>query len=204
MTSSTHHQEVAMFHQLPPLPFALDALAPAISRETLEFHHDKHHRGYVDKTNELVNGTAFEKMPLEELVTRSAQPNFDHPKRQNVFNNASQAWNHAFYWQSLSPKKLVQPEELLKPAAQADFQKLGEDHFGSGWLWLVSEPGGRVRWHATHDAVSPLVEKLNPLLACDLWEHAYYIDYRNERKRYLEAAWTLLNWDFARENLRRG
>jgi Fe-Mn family superoxide dismutase len=182
----------------------MDALQPHLSRETLEYHWGKHHRGYVDKLNELVQGTEQESLGLEELVRSASGP---------VFNNAAQAWNHAFYWNSIAPRP-SRPAGELEGAIQRDFGSLdvcldklrraAAGVFGSGWAWLLIAENGRLRVDATPDAENPLRTGLTPLLTLDVWEHAYYIDYRNERARYLSAVAGILNWDFAATNYSSG
>ena len=191
---------------LPPLPYAADALAPAISRATLEVHHGKHHKAYVDKTNALTKDGPLADASLEEIV-RQAHGRGD----QALFNQAAQAWNHGFYWRSLQPVAAV-PPQVLERALVASFGTVADfvdaflaeaaKHFGSGWAWLVAE-GEALRIETTHDAGCPIVAGLRPLLVLDVWEHAYYLDRKNDRKAYLDAAGQLLAWDFAAENLER-
>jgi Fe-Mn family superoxide dismutase len=188
---------------LPPLPYALDALSPHISKETLEYHHGKHHRAYVDKFNELAAGTEYADLPLE-LVVKKAQG--------EIFNNAAQAWNHNFYWNCLAPDGGGEPPGDIAQAINsqfgtfADFKKqfsrTAIDVFGSGWAWLVKAPGGSVAIRATANAQTPLTTDDRPLLTCDVWEHAYYVDHRNSRQEYLNAYWALVNWKFAERNFR--
>ncbi|MFM5929931.1 MAG: superoxide dismutase [Novosphingobium sp.] len=191
---------------LMPLPYEIDALEPAISAETLKVHHGKHHKAYVDKTNELVAGTELEGKPLEAIIDAARGEN------TKLFNQAAQVWNHAFYWHSLAPKS-AKPEGALADAITADFgsmedliEKLIEEgvaHFGSGWAWLV-EKGGKLAIISTHDADLPTEKAGNPLLVLDVWEHAYYLDRKNDRKAYLTSASGAINWAFAAENLERG
>ncbi|WP_374651933.1 superoxide dismutase [Dongia sp.] len=190
---------------LPDLPYAIDALAPHISKETLEFHHGKHHKTYVDTLNKLIEGTEFEGKPLEEIVRNSSG---------KVFNNAAQAWNHAFYWHSMAPKAGGEPEGGLGEAIRqkwgafdafkTEFGKMAADTFGSGWVWLVQTPAGELEIRSTANAQTPLTTADKPLLTCDVWEHAYYIDYRNKRPDYVGAFWNVANWKFAAENMARG
>jgi superoxide dismutase, Fe-Mn family len=200
--------KAAMTIPLFALPYAPDALAPDISAETLELHHGAHHKGYVDKTNKAIEGTPLADASLEEIV-RAASVSGDN----KLFNQAAQAWNHGFYWMSLSPSE-AGPDKALAAAIEASFgshdglarelAKQGEAHFASGWLWLVSK-GDALEVTTTHDAATELNGAGNPLLTIDLWEHAHYLDYRNERPRYLkEVIARRLNWDFASENLARG
>ncbi|PLC53557.1 superoxide dismutase [Fe] [Pollutimonas nitritireducens] len=191
-----------MAFTLPPLPYALDALAPHISKETLEFHYGKHHQTYVTNLNNLVAGTEFESSSLEEIVKKSSG---------GVFNNAAQVWNHTFYWNSLSPNGGGEPTgDLLSAingkwgsvdAFKEAFNKSAAGNFGSGWTWLVKKPDGSVDIVNTSNAATPITTSDIPLLTCDVWEHAYYIDYRNARPKYLENFWNLVNWDFAASNL---
>ncbi len=186
-----------MPHSLPDLPYPKDALQPHISQETLEFHHGKHHRAYVTKLNELIAGTEFENASLEDIIKRSSGP---------LFNNAAQTWNHTFYWQSMSPKGGGEPKGKVADAIRggfgsfADFKekfsKAAEGTFGSGWAWLVRGQGGALEIVSTSNAQNPMTEGKTPLLTCDVWEHAYYIDYRNARPEYVKAFWNLVNWDF--------
>jgi Fe-Mn family superoxide dismutase len=188
-------------HELPALPYGMDALAPHISRETLEFHYGKHHRAYVSKLNELVKNSAFEGMALADLVKKSTGP---------IFNNAAQVWNHSFYWNCLSPKGGGKPAGRLAAAIDAAFGSFDQfvsqfknsalGKFGSGWTWLVQSGDGTLTIRNSDDADNPLRWDQTPLLVCDVWEHAYYIDYRNERAKYIEAFWHLVNWDFVTGN----
>ena len=191
-----------MAFELPALPYKNDALAPHISKETLEFHYGKHHAGYVAKLNAAVAGTDSEKKSLDDLV-KSA--------KGGVFNNAAQIWNHTFYWNSLSPNGGGNPTGKIATAIKAsfgsfeDFKKEFTDKagtlFGSGWAWLVKDSDGNLSIVQTKDAGNPMTDGLTPVLTCDVWEHAYYIDYRNARPSYIEAFWNLVNWDFAEKNL---
>merc|ERR1711974_81916 len=192
-----------MSHELPPLPYAKDALAPHISKETVEFHYGKHHAGYVTKLNAAVKGTDDEKKTLEDLVKHA---------KGGVFNNAAQIWNHTFYWNSMSPKAGGEPTGAIKEHVaksfgsfdkfKEEFSTVAGGHFGSGWAWLVVDPkAGGLKVLATHDAASPIRDGLVPLLACDVWEHAYYIDYRNARPDYVKAWWSLVNWEWANKQL---
>jgi Fe-Mn family superoxide dismutase len=195
--------------KLSPLPWDEDALAPTISAETIKYHYHKHHATYVKTLNELIEGTRFAKMKLEEIVGATVDAK-DGSAEKKIFNNAAQVWNHDFYWRSLSPKS-AKPSGDLAEAIERDFgstdklieelAKAGKEQFGSGWAWLVSE-GGKLSVQKTSNAIDPMAKGINCLLTVDVWEHAYYIDYRNERPKYLEAVLKkLLNWDFAAENL---
>jgi Fe-Mn family superoxide dismutase len=191
-----------MAHTLPQLPYALDALAPTISKETLEFHYGKHHQTYVTNLNNLIPGTEFESASLEEIVKKSSG---------GVFNNAAQVWNHTFYWNSMSPNGGGEPTGKLADAINAKwgsvaafkeaFNKSAAGNFGSGWTWLVKKPDGTLDIVNTSNAATPLTTADHPLLTCDVWEHAYYIDYHNARPKYLESFWGLVNWSFAVANL---
>jgi Fe-Mn family superoxide dismutase len=190
-----------MIHELAPLPYAKNALEPHISSETLDYHHDKHHQAYVTNLNKLIPGTEFENLPLEDIVTRSSD---------GVFNNAAQAWNHTFYWHCLSPQGGGAPSGQLARAIEdtfgsynrfkKEFTKSAVTTFGSGWAWLVKDTDGGLALVSTSNAGCPLTSGQTPLLTCDVWEHAYYIDYRNLRPKYVEAFWNLVDWDFASEN----
>ena len=189
-------------HKLPELPYALDALEPHISKETLEYHHGKHHKAYVDKLNELIKGTEFEKMTLEQIIKKASGP---------IFNNAAQVWNHTFYWHSLAPKAGGEPDGALATAMKkawgpfdtfkAAFTKSAVENFGSGWTWLVMKPNGDLEIVNTSNAQTPITGDAKPLLTCDVWEHAYYIDRRNKRPDYLKAFWEIVNWRFVANNL---
>ncbi len=190
-----------MAFELPPLPYAKDALAPHISAETLEFHHDKHHQTYVTNLNNLVAGTELEHASLEDVVMKSSG---------GVFNNAAQVWNHTFYWNCLTPNSAGAPSGELADAINStfgsfdkfkeEFTKCAVTTFGSGWAWLVKNRDGSLALVSTSNAGCPLTERQTPLLTCDVWEHAYYIDFRNLRPKYLEAFWALVNWDFVSSN----
>lgn len=190
-----------MAFELPALPYEKDALAPHISAETLDFHYGKHHQTYVTNLNNLVPGTEFEGLSLEEIVLKSSG---------GIFNNAAQVWNHTFYWNSLSPNGGGEPSGELAAAINAAFgsfdgfkeafTKCAVTTFGSGWAWLVKNADGSLALVSTSNAGCPLTAGQKPLLTCDVWEHAYYIDYRNARPAYLNAFWALVNWDFAASN----
>jgi Fe-Mn family superoxide dismutase len=203
MSTATAKAVQALHFDLPPLPYAEDALAPVISPETLALHHGKHHKKYVDTMNQLLQKEAVRGATLADVV-RSA--------KGKLFNNAAQAWNHDFYWHSLSPKK-TRPSAALARRIDADFgsyDKLTDqlanaaaDQFGSGWAWLV-EDGGKLAIVTTANADTPMAHGKKCLLTIDVWEHAYYVDYRNERERYLSAViGERLNWEFAERNLER-
>jgi Fe-Mn family superoxide dismutase len=191
-----------MKHELPDLPYSADALEPHISAETLAFHHGKHHRTYVDKLNELIVGTPHEESALEEIIRNASG---------GIFNNAAQIWNHTFYWNCLSPDGGGAPSGKIAGRIESKwgaFEKFqGEltqsavTNFGSGWTWLVQNGQGELEIVNTSNAGNPLTEGKTPILTIDVWEHAYYIDYRNARPKYVEAYWNLVNWDFANQNL---
>jgi Fe-Mn family superoxide dismutase len=194
-----------MAFELPPLPYAKDALQPHISAETLEYHHGKHHKAYVDNLNKLVPGTEFEGKTLEEIMKKSSGP---------VFNNAAQVWNHTFFWHCMAPKAGGEPTGALAEAINRDFgsfaafkEKFSDTAvktFGSGWAWLVkNKTTGKLEIVSTSNAACPLTEGHTPLLTCDVWEHAYYIDYRNRRPDFVSAFWSLVNWNFVTENLKK-
>ncbi len=190
-----------MEHTLPPLPYAIDALAPAISQETLEYHYGKHHQTYVTNLNNLIKGTEFEALTLEEIVKKSSG---------GIFNNSAQVWNHTFYWNSLTPNGKGAPDGALADAINAkwgsfdkfkeEFTKSAVGNFGSSWTWLVKKADGTLDIVNTSNAATPLTTDAKALITCDLWEHAYYIDYRNVRPKYLETFFKLANWDFAAAN----
>lgn len=190
-----------MEHKLPELPYAMNALEPHISAETLEYHYGKHHRTYVDKLNNLIKGTEFEDMTLEDIIKKSSG---------GMFNNAAQVWNHTFYWNCLSPNGGGGPAGALGEAINAafgsfedfknEFSQTAVNTFGSGWAWLVRDAGGALKIVSTSNAGTPMTEGQTALLTCDVWEHAYYIDYRNARPKYVEHFWNLVNWDFAGRN----
>ncbi len=191
-----------MEHKLPPLPYAMDALAPNVSKETLEYHYGKHHQTYVTNLNNLIKGTEFEEAKLEDIVKKSSG---------GIFNNSAQVWNHTFYWNSLSPTGGGDATGAVGDAIKAKwgdfatfkeaFTKAAIGQFGSGWAWLVKK-GDSIDIVTTGNADTPLKGSDTALLTCDVWEHAYYIDYRNARPKYMEAYWKIVNWDFASKNLR--
>ena len=193
-----------MQHQLPALPFALDALAPHMSRETLEFHHGKHHLAYVTNLNNLIKGTEFESMGLEDIIRKAPAG--------GVFNNAAQVWNHSFFWNCLSPEGGGEPSGELRAKIDAKwgsfaafkeaFHKSAVGNFGSGWTWLVRKADGSVDIVNTSNAATPLSSGDKPLLTVDVWEHAYYVDYRNRRPDFVTTFLDkLANWKFAQSQL---
>lgn len=186
-----------MLIELPPLPYAHDALTPYISAETIDFHYGKHHQTYVTNLNNQIKGTEFEGLDLVSII-RKAQ--------DGMFNNAAQVWNHTFYWNCLKPQGGGEPSGKLGEAItkafgsfaafKEEFTKTALGTFGSGWAWLVQRPDGMLALVSTPNAATPLTGNDKPLLTCDVWEHAYYIDYRNARAKYVEAFWSLVNWEF--------
>lgn len=186
-----------MEHKLPPLPYPKEALAPHISAETLEYHYGKHHAAYVTNLNKLIPGTEFENASLEEIVKKATG---------GIFNNGAQIWNHSFYWQCLSPKGASEPKGKLADQIKTHFGSLAQfkqkfsdtavTTFGSGWAWLARNSDGSLVIESAGNANNPLRDGKKPLLTCDVWEHAYYIDYRNARAKYVEAFWNLVNWEF--------
>ncbi|VXA79937.1 MULTISPECIES: superoxide dismutase [Fe] [Aeromonas] len=192
-----------MAFELPALPYAINALEPHISQETLEYHHGKHHNTYVVNLNNLVPGTEFEGKSLEEIIKTSTG---------GIFNNAAQIWNHTFYWHCLSPNGGNEPTGALADAINKAFGSFAEfkdaftksaiGNFGSSWTWLVKKADGSLAIVNTSNAGCPLTETgTTPLLTVDLWEHAYYIDFRNLRPKYMETFWNLVNWEFVAKNL---
>jgi superoxide dismutase, Fe-Mn family len=190
-----------MEHTLPPLPYPKNALAPTMSEETLEFHYGKHHQAYVTNLNNLIKGTEFENLPLEEIIKKSSG---------GVFNNSAQVWNHTFFWNCMKPNGGGAPTGAVADAINAkwgsfdkfkeEFQKSAVGNFGSGWTWLVKKTDGSVDIVNTSNAGTPLTTENKALLTVDVWEHAYYIDYRNARPKFVEGWWNLVNWDFVNQN----
>lgn len=188
----------------PPLPYETNALEPSISKRTLEFHHGKHHKNYVTKLNELIANTSMDSLDLKSIVMESAKT------LQNVFNNAAQAWNHDFYWHCLTPGgKETFSEEFSIRIRQSfgsleelknQFNESAKKLFGSGWTWLVCDDNGKLSIMNTKDADNPIVHDLIPLLACDVWEHAYYLDYQNDRQGHLKNFWNIVDWTFVEKN----
>ncbi len=188
---------------LPPLPYPMDALAPSISKETLEYHYGKHHQAYVNNLNNLTKDTEMANMSLEDVIMKSTG---------GIFNNAAQVWNHTFYWNSMTPKSSGAPSGALAEAINKKWGSFDEFKkaftqsaatlFGSGWTWLVQNPDGSLDIMNTGNAGLPMKEGKTALMTCDVWEHAYYIDYRNVRMTYLENFWKLVNWDFVASNLK--
>lgn len=191
-----------MAFQLPELPYAMDALSPHISAETLEYHYGKHHNKYVETLNQLVDGTAHAEKTLEDLIKTTDG---------KIFNNAAQVWNHTFYWHCMSPNGGGAPKGKLADsinqafgsfdAFKEKFSEAAATQFGSGWAWLVQNEDGSLSIEKTSNAENPLTKGQKPILTCDVWEHAYYIDYRNARPKYVEAFWNLVNWTFVEQQL---
>jgi Fe-Mn family superoxide dismutase len=188
-----------MVHQLPALPYAKNALEPHLSQETLEYHYGKHHQTYVTNLNNLIQGTEFDTMSLDDIIMKAPRPS-------PLFNNAAQVWNHTFYWNCLTPNGGGEPSGQLTEAINKkfgslasfkdEFTKAAVTLFGSGWAWLVKNADGSLELMSTSNAGTPMTDGKKALLTCDVWEHAYYIDYRNARPKYVEAFWNLVNWDF--------
>ncbi len=191
-----------MEHVLPELPYARDALAPHISSETIDYHYGKHHQTYVTNLNNLVKGTPNEDKTLEEIIKTSTG---------GLFNNSAQVWNHTFYWNCLKPNGGGEPsgklgEAIVKSfgsfaAFKEQFTQTAITTFGSGWAWLVQKPDGTLALVSTSNAACPLTGPDRALMTCDVWEHAYYVDYRNARAKYVEAFWALVNWEFVESNM---
>lgn len=189
-----------MTHVLPQLPYAEDALAPHMSKETIEYHYGKHHQTYVNNLNKLIAGTSFEQMPLEEIVLKADGP---------ILNNAAQAWNHTFFFFTFSPTPKSMPSGALAEAIDRDFGSFDQFKerfaqaaaglFGSGWTWLVSDEDGHLTIVSESNAGNPMRKGLNPLLCIDVWEHAYYIDYRNRRPDFIDNFWKIVDWKVVEE-----
>ena len=192
-----------MEHQLPPLPYPKDALQPIISAETLEYHHGKHHQAYVTNLNNLIKGTEFENSSLEEIILKSSG---------GIFNNAAQVWNHTFYWNCMKPNGGGAPSGELAGAIDKAFGSFDEfkkqfgqkaiTTFGSGWAWLVKNADGSIALVSTSNADTPMTKGQKALFTIDVWEHAYYVDYRNARPKYVEEFWNIVNWDFVADNFK--
>jgi Fe-Mn family superoxide dismutase len=190
-----------MAFELPALPYSMDALAPNLSKETLEYHYGKHHQAYVTNLNNLVPGTEFEGLSLDQIIKKAPAG--------GVFNNAAQVWNHTFYWHCLTPNSNT-PNSTLLAAIEKNFESLEKfkdafskaaiSQFGSGWAWLVKNADGSLAITSTSNAGTPMTENKKALLTCDVWEHAYYVDYRNARPKYVEKFWELVNWEFVAKN----
>jgi len=190
-----------MAFKLPELPYSRDALEPYISQETLEYHYDKHHAGYVKKLNNGIEGSGFEGKSLEDIII-NADPG-------GLYNNAAQVWNHAFYWHCMTADQSDPEGELAQAIDKSfgsfekfkdKFSEVAAGQFGSGWGWLVQDDSGSLKVISTKDADNPITDNMTPLLTCDVWEHAYYIDYRNDRAKYIDNFWSVVNWDFVKKN----
>ncbi|KAL6047716.1 Superoxide dismutase [Balamuthia mandrillaris] len=202
-----HAAEHKEYYQLPELPWGRSALEPHISKETIDYHYGKHHQGYVNKLNDMIKGTKWAQGSLEKIIKESpAGP---------LLNNAAQSWNHNFYWHSMSPlggglptgeiRSLILKSWPSFESFKDEFSNAAGGHFGSGWVWLVYDPkDDKLHVHSTHDAGNPLRDGTGiPLLTCDVWEHAFYIDYRNAKAEYVKAWWNVVNWKFANDQLAR-
>jgi Fe-Mn family superoxide dismutase len=191
-----------MAFTLPELPYSNDALAPHISPETIEYHYGKHHQAYVTKLNGMIEGTEFANASLEDIIKKSSG---------GMFNNAAQVWNHTFYWNCLKPNGGGEPTGALAEAINSTFGSFADfktkftecaaTTFGSGWAWLVKDASGKLEIVSTSNAGNPMTDGKTPVMTCDVWEHAYYVDYRNARPKYIEAFWALVNWDFVASQL---
>lgn len=199
-----------MAFTLKPLPYAKDALGPTMSAQTLEHHHDKHHAAYVKQTNELVAGTPLENMDLESVIRATAKRK-DDPQQKKIFNNAAQIWNHDFFWESLAPNGGQTPPDHVRTRLEASFGSVENfrdkfvdaavNQFGSGWAWLVAK-AGKLEIATTHDADNPLTSGAHALWTCDVWEHAYYLDYQQERAKFVQAVLeNVANWQFVSKRL---
>lgn len=185
-----------MSFELPKLPYAYDALEPIISKQTLEFHHDKHHAAYVNNLNNLIQGTEFENANIVDIISKSSG---------GIFNNAAQVWNHTFYFEQFGKDKVAEPQGQLAEAIKASFGSFDEFKekfstaaktlFGSGWAWLVKKTNGSLDIIQTSNAENPLKDGLIPILTCDVWEHAYYLDYQNKRPDYISSFWNIIDWE---------
>ena len=196
-----------MAFELPPLPWAKDALAPTISAETIDYHYGKHHKTYVDNLNKFAPGTKYESMSLEEVIKAS----YNQPSEKKFFNNAAQVWNHTFFWHCMAPNAGGEPKGAIADAIKGtfesfdNFKKLFSEasvgQFGSGWGWLVKGADGKLAIETSSNADTPFAAGKTCVLTVDVWEHAYYIDYRNARAKFVDEWWKLVNWDFANKNL---
>jgi Fe-Mn family superoxide dismutase len=196
-----------MAFTLPELPWAKDALAPTVSPETIDYHYGKHHKAYVDNLNKFATGSKYESMALEDIVKAS----YNQPTEKPIFNNSAQVWNHTFYWHSLAPKAGGNPTGAIATAIdkafggftsfKEKFAAAAAGQFGSGWAWVVKNADGSIAIETTSNADTPMAAGKKCVLTIDVWEHAYYIDYRNARPKYIEEYWKLVNWDFANKNL---
>lgn len=190
-----------MIHTMPQLPYAANALSPVLSQETIEFHYGKHLQAYINNINQLVVGTPFENLPLHEIIQQAEGP---------IFNNAAQAWNHILYFLQFTPTPVAMTSrfsQLLETnfgsveAFKKQFAEAAAKFFGSGWVWLTMDKEQRLQIVATANAGNPLTQGLHPLCCIDVWEHAYYIDYRNRRPEYIEKFWNILNWEYVEQRM---
>lgn len=190
--------------KFPPLPFELTALEPHISARTIQFHYGKHHRAYVDTLNQLIQGTSLDRYSLEEIIQTT------HQVQPQIFNNASQAWNHEFMWNCLTPELHPMSQAVTRSLERTfgsveefknEFLKSSKELFGSGWTWLVLDKQGKLKIRALSDAENPMTNGEIPVFTCDIWEHAYYLDFQNSREKYLEAYWNLISWETLEANL---
>ena len=191
---------------LPELPWAKDALAPTMSAETIDYHYGKHHQAYVDNLNKFAEGTKYASMTLEEVIKASV----GQPSEKKIFNNSAQVWNHTFFWNSIAPGAGGNPTGAIAAAIDASFGSFADfkakfseaaaGQFGSGWAWLVKNADGTLAIETSANAETPFALGKTCILTLDVWEHAYYVDYRNARPKFIEAYWTLVNWDFANKN----
>jgi superoxide dismutase, Fe-Mn family len=201
------NKETTMAFTLPELPWAKDALAPTISAETIEYHYGKHHKAYVDNLNKFAPSTKYEPMSLEDVIKASQ----GQASEKKIFNNAAQVWNHTFFWHSLAPKAGGNPTGAIAAAIdksfgsftdfKTKFSEAAAAQFGSGWAWLVKNADGSLAIETTSNADTPFAVGKKCVLTLDVWEHAYYIDYRNARPKFIEAFWNIVNWDFANKNI---
>lgn len=199
-----------MKFKLPPFPYPLDAFEPILSKNTLEHHYFKHHKAYIDKLNKLIENTAFSGMELEEIILHSFETKSNKKGDQKIFNNAAQAWNHTFFWSCINPDRLT-PTPKVKEQFKKSFGSLesffekfsqeGKELFGSGWVWLVKDEAGLLTIVPKSNAENPLTDGQTPILVCDVWEHAYYLDYQEKRADYLDRFRSLINWSFVEKNL---
>lgn len=193
-------------HELPDLPYAMDALEPAMSKETLEYHYGKHHASYVKKLNGFIGEDPVAENSIEDIILNAPEG--------AVFNNAAQVWNHTFFWNCMSPEGGGAPEGPLAEAVdktfgsfdqfKEKFKSAAASHFGSGWVWLVKSNDGKLQVISTPNAQNPMREGATPLLTCDVWEHAFYIDYRNDKGKYVDNFWSVVDWDFVAKNFKEG
>lgn len=192
-----------MIHKIPELPYSLDSLAPTLSRETLEYHYGKHLQGYLDNTNQLIKGTRYEEMTLKDIIKEADGL---------IFNNAAQAWNHILYFKQLTPTPVPMSSNLTQAIIaqfgsienfRKKFTESATKLFGSGWVWVALDAQHQLQIVSTSNAGNPITQNMRPLLCVDVWEHAYYIDYRNRRPEYIEKFWSLINWNYVEHRMER-